>query len=112
MNEFLGMVGNSKDPKEKQAQREAFIKQILPRYMNYLVTRVKMSGGPFILGKRISIADLLAYGQLNLLYTGFIEGIPVDFIAKNYPEVDRIYKEIEKHPIVQAELNAKRKGKL
>ena len=104
MNEMIEKVGFDSNPDVKKQQRETFLKEILPKYMNLLGERIKRSGGPFILGKKLTVADVAIVGNLKMFYTGNLDYIPIDTIPKEYPLVDQLFKEAEKHPIVRAEI--------
>ena len=75
--------------------------------MNLLTNRVQKSGGPFILGRKISIGDLFVFSQLDALFTGRLDFISADDVVKKYPVVHKLFSDISNHPIVKAELAAK-----
>jgi glutathione S-transferase len=93
--------GSDADEEVKKKKREAYIVKVA-LYMNLITARVKRSGGPFILGSKISIADLSIFGMLNLLYTGNLDYVPADTIEKNDPVVHALYMATKDHPISQA----------
>jgi len=109
LNEVTDKGGQDKDPVVKKALRENFVLNILPKYMALLQTRVEQSGGPFVLGKKISIADLFVFSQLSIIYSGNFDYVPADLIVTKYPVINQLFEEVKKSPIVQAELNAQPK---
>lgn len=59
--------------------REKFVKEIMPRYMkpvNDIIAKSK--DGPFVLGEKMTIADLTVVSFVGYLTTGMLEGIPKD----------------------------------
>jgi glutathione S-transferase len=70
------------DDAARKIKRESFMADVLPRYMGLITSRVERSSGPFVLGKKISIADLFIFGIIGLIYVGFFDNIPTDTIEK------------------------------
>ena len=108
ISEFSSKIPFDKDETAKKAKREEFLKSVLPLYMNLFCTRIKESGGPFICGKNITVADLFIYGQLHgIIYSGNFDYFPKDVLEKNFPLVHTLYKSVDAHAITRAELDAK-----
>ncbi|KAH9255239.1 hypothetical protein BASA81_006679 [Batrachochytrium salamandrivorans] len=87
--------------------RLAFVANVLPKYMGYLLTRLEQSGGPFLLGKQISIADLSLFVKLDMLQNGVLDHVPKEVVSSTYPKMAEYYKQLAQHPIIQQELQAK-----
>lgn len=94
-------VSNTKE------SREAYVANVLPKYMSYLQTRLEQSGGPFLLGKQISIADLALFIKLEGLQSGVFDHVPKDVVISTYPKMAEYHQFVAQHPIVQQELQAK-----
>jgi glutathione S-transferase len=106
MSELLIKTGQHSDPEVKKKMREDFVATTLPRFLNHVASRVAQSGGPYVLGKKLSVADLFVFAQLNSIYTDNVDYVPADIIPKKFPAVHKLYTDIEKHDIVRAELEA------
>ena len=107
MNEMTDKAGQDNDPVIKKALREKFMEMHLPKYMHLVENVLARSGGPFILGRKFSLADMWVYSQLNLLYSGNFDFVPADIITTRYPVIDKLFRDIEKHDVVRKELAAK-----
>jgi len=107
VNELTSKLPQDKDEAVKKAKREEFAKNVVPLYLNHLSARVQASGGPYILGKKFSIADLFVYGQLSGFYSGNFDYFEKDFIEKNFPVVHTLYLAIDANEITRAEVTHK-----
>ena len=58
LDECWMKVPRSADPEQLRTLRETFTPTIAPRFFAHLERRVKESGGPFVLGATLSIADI------------------------------------------------------
>jgi len=94
------------DPAVKKSKREEWANKVVPPYMNLFTKRIEKSGGPFLLGKSISIADLFIYSQLQMVYSGLLDHVDKDIIEKNFPTVHKLYVAVHEHPIAKAEMEA------
>ncbi len=56
--------------------REAFLSNELPRYMGYFTDLLKESGGKFLLGDDLTIADIAAYQQILYFKKGIADYVP------------------------------------
>jgi glutathione S-transferase len=104
--EVMNEMNYGVDPDEevKKMKRIHFVNDILPRLMKFLETRLTRSGGPFLLGKQICIADLTVFGMLDLIYAGNLDYVPKDEIEKKYLPAHTLYLNVKEHPIAKAEL--------
>jgi glutathione S-transferase len=67
--------------------------------MELLEGRIKQSGGPFLLGKKLSLADLYIRAPLcDVFELKQFEG--VDDYLENFPLVKACGKEVLKHPLI------------
>ena len=61
-----------------QMLREKFVKEELPVYMGHLSKAVQDSGGPFLCGDIVSLADLCWLPRLRYLRSGIADHVPTD----------------------------------
>jgi glutathione S-transferase len=106
-NELAGKTGFDKDEAVKKAKRAEFVEKVLPVYMGYFQNKLERSKGPFFLGAKLSVADLVVFATLNGIYTGNWDYVPADVIEKSYPAIHAWYSKVVEHPISKAELEAK-----
>jgi len=66
--------------------RERFLAEDLPKYMGFLQDQLARSGGPFLCGKCITIADLKLYPQVLYFTTGTGDYVPKDSLDA-YPVI-------------------------
>ncbi|KAL7533637.1 hypothetical protein ACHAWF_004566 [Thalassiosira exigua] len=96
-------------PKDQWAEADAtieklrtgFIKNELPRYMGYFAGLIKESGGKFLTGENLTIADIAAYQQLNYFRRGVADYVPKDCLDP-FPEVLAFMDRVVGHPKVAA----------
>lgn len=74
--------------------------------MAHLQKRLLQNGGPYFLGKHISIADLYFFGVISFLINGGYDFIPGSIFQEQYPKMYDLYRLVGEHPIAQAELKA------
>lgn len=74
--------------------REALAVDVLPRYLRWLQNQLESHGGLFFADRRLTIADLKAFGILGWLGSGKLDHIPADLVQTVAPKlaayVDRI----------------------
>lgn len=85
------------DPK---AAREAWV-TLAAKWFVYFEARLAERGGPFFLGKDLSLADLFVYVLVDGLKTGFFDHIPTDTLDA-YPHTGAFYSAVKEHPIMVA----------
>ena len=69
-----------RDMEKKLAMRAALLEGPLKRAFDYVESLVERSGGPYVAGADMSIADLVIARQLQQIATGGLDGIPADTI--------------------------------
>ena len=104
--ELSNKVPNDPDPAQKKLKREEFMVKTFPRYMTFFTETIKASGGPFVLGKQFSLADLNVFSLVSTLESGFYDHLPKDAVKKDWPVVQALYDAAKEHPVVKAELAA------
>jgi len=86
------------------------------KYFKALDRMAARNGGPHLLGKDYSIADLVLFRLVTSFATGQVDGVDGAFV-KNYPKLTAVVDAAGKHPIaaaetaLQAKLDEARKAK-
>ncbi len=75
--------------------------QTLPAYLAFVDKRVAESGGPFVTGKELSVADLSLFSFLHALKAGTFDHVSKDAAAP-WPRLDVLYAAVGSHPLVLA----------
>lgn len=94
LNEMRSKLPESKDDAERKKLREEYIAHTMPKYMEYLTRRIEQHGGPFILGKQFSMADLVV--------ARFVDGV----VEKKFDHLSR--ETLEKWPAILKHFDATR----
>lgn len=90
-----------RDPEKKLAMRQAFVEGPMARAFTYLEGLIAKSGGPLLLGDRLSIADLLIGNQLVQIASGRLDGLSRESLAP-YPRLAGLLDAFLSHPRVVA----------
>jgi glutathione S-transferase len=108
-NEWMSKIPQHSDPVEKKKLREEFLEKVFPRYANFFVEKLSRSkvNGPYLLGKRFSIADIYVFNILNIFVSGNTDHIHKEIFQQQYPIIHQYWVTVNQHPIVRAELDAK-----
>lgn len=98
-----------KDDQKMRESRHQFVHEDIPRYWGGLEARLNNAGaGPFILGEKISIADLGIFCMFTTVKSGIVDYVELDVLDEyvtlkgvydsvtSIPEVKEWY---QKHPI-------------
>jgi glutathione S-transferase len=88
-------------PEELKAKREAWIAAISGKQFKYFERRLSESGGPFVLGSELSVADLWLFTLADMITTGFFDHVPRDLL-EGFPGMNALYKAVKAHPVVVA----------
>lgn len=81
--------------------REKFCKEDIPRYVGALDKQVKANGkGPFFLGEKVSIADLVIQQSFNSMTSGFFDYVDTT-ILDEYTSLKGIVQAVNDLPAVQ-----------
>lgn len=81
--------------------REAFVTEDLPLFAGYFSGFIERSGGPFLAGSTITIADLQAYNQLAYFTKGIADHIPADCLTK-FPAICSYLDHVQNYPPIKA----------
>lgn len=100
-----GIEDSAKDAMIKTL-REKFLAEDFPQFAGYFTDLLEKSGGPFLIGQTITIADLQAWNQLVYFTKGIADHIPKDCFAQ-YPVVAAYLESVQNHPGVKAYYESK-----
>lgn len=103
LEDLMTSVPREADPEAHKTKREAWVANKAPIFLGLLNTRYTESGGPYLLGSEMSVADLVLVGTAALLESGMFDHVPKDMLAA-YPSLVKAAEEGKKHPLVAAEL--------
>lgn len=90
------------DPTKKAALLKYVADNELPLRLTTLEARLEsFSQGPFVLGDKVSIADVYLYTQLRWLKSGFFASIDSS-VVEGFPRITSLYEAVDNLPQVQA----------
>lgn len=81
--------------------RTGFIANELPKYTGFLADLIKESGGKFLCGENLTIADILAYQEMNYFRRGIADYVPKESLDP-FPDIVAFLGRVEAHPKVAA----------
>ena len=90
-----------------KAMREKWIAEELPRFCAYFEAWLDKSGGPFLCGSDVTIADCALVPELRKYSAGFIDHVPTDCMEK-YPKLTAYINAFLAIPAVKAYYDAKK----
>ena len=101
-----GLYYEDQKPEAKRFA-EGFLGARAPKYLGYFETVLKKSGGPYVLGRKISYIDL----SLFQLIAGLRYAFPTAMkrIEKKVPRVVETHDRVIARPRIEAYLNSKRR---
>lgn len=103
VDQILLLTPKDLDPATRAKAREVFHQSGFLRVgMELLEGRIGQSGGPFLLGEQLSIADLYVRAPLGDLFDlGQFEGVPAEFYDA-FPNVQACAAAVPDHPLLKA----------
>ena len=103
VDQILLLTPKDADDTTRQAAREAYQHSGFLRVgMELLEGRLEQSGGPFLLGEKLSIADLYVRAPLcDLFELKQFEGVSDTFVAE-FPRVQACGAAVLEHPLLKA----------
>jgi glutathione S-transferase len=73
--------------------------------MDQLAAQLASSGGPFMLGDKLTVADLVAkYFLLDMITSGNFDHVPKEYVEA-WPSLVALDSAIQAHPILQVTLS-------
>jgi glutathione S-transferase len=84
-----------------------FLKDRAPKYLGYFEAALKKSGGPFVLGRKLSYVDLSLFQLIAGLRYAFPSAMKS--IEKKTPRVVAVHDKVIARPRIEAYLNSKRR---
>ncbi len=84
-----------------------FLKDRAPKYLGYFETVLKKSGGPYVLGRKISYVDLSLFQLIAGLRYAFPSAMKA--IEKKVPRVVATHDRVIARPRIEAYLNSERR---
>lgn len=70
--------------------------------LRQLENRLQTSGGPFLLGEDLNIADLYVKKPLvDMILDKQFEGVAPDYVAQHFPLLARHTEDVQSHPLLQ-----------
>ena len=90
-----------RDPVRKAELRQTFVDGPMPLILAHTERLLERSGGPFLLGQRLSIADIVIALQVGAMVRGILDGITADHMAP-YPLLAALPVAYASHPRIQA----------
>jgi prostaglandin-H2 D-isomerase / glutathione transferase len=74
----------------------------LPFHLNYFENALKQSTSGWLVGDKLTVADLHMYGYVKHLESGVVSHIPLDLVSKSYPAIVAHGEKIKAIPEVAA----------
>ena len=85
----------------KKEMREKLTNKLLPRWFNYLEKILqKEQNSIWFVDNKMSIADIAIWRLLGWIKSGILEGVPIN-ICNNFPKLNNIHNEVNRHPKIQ-----------
>jgi glutathione S-transferase len=101
-----GLYYEDQKPEAKQYAR-GFLQERAPKYLGYFETVIDKSGGPYVLGRKISYVDLSLFQLVEGLRYAFPRGMKR--IEKKVPKLVEVRDRVAKRPGVKAYLASDRR---
>lgn len=92
-----------KDPAKKLEMRAAFAGGVMKTCCSYVESILERSGGPFIGGETLTIADIVVALQILQIRSGRLDGLTADHVAP-WPRLNALTDAYLSHPKIQAYL--------
>ena len=92
---------------EARRYAEGFLDERAPKYLGYFERVIERSGGPFLLGRRISYADLSLFQLVEGMRYAFPKGMKR--IERKIPKVVAVHDRVAERPGIGAYLQSPRR---
>ena len=108
LSEMWSKLPDDKDPSAKKHKRAEFAAQVVPRYLAHVSRLMEQrgAGGPFVLGKSLSLADLSVFSTVNRVRSKQIDDVDMAIFEK-HPRLLKCFEATLAHPAVAAEVAAR-----
>lgn len=97
----------SKDADELKKLRQEFQKGTFTKYWKFIEGIIQENGGIYVSGSSPTFADLLVFGSVAQIKTGFWDHIDTNFFD-DYPGIIATCKKIDENEKVKAYMEAKK----
>lgn len=104
----LGTMSSKSGADSSEKARKEFVKNDIPRYTTPINDLYGKSDGPYLLGEKLSIADLKVNMFVDFLKSGMLDHIPTDSLNA-YEHIMAASKSVEKEPKIAAWIEAHQK---
>eukprot|EP00584_Thalassiosira_punctigera_P010567 CAMPEP_0172533224 /NCGR_PEP_ID=MMETSP1067-20121228/6006_1 /TAXON_ID=265564 ORGANISM="Thalassiosira punctigera, Strain Tpunct2005C2" /NCGR_SAMPLE_ID=MMETSP1067 /ASSEMBLY_ACC=CAM_ASM_000444 /LENGTH=235 /DNA_ID=CAMNT_0013317841 /DNA_START=124 /DNA_END=831 /DNA_ORIENTATION=+ len=84
-----------------ERMRKGFVADELPKYMGFFTDLINESGGKFLCGDDLTIADILAYQEIAYFGRGIADHVPKESLEP-YPDILAWMGRVDAHPKVAA----------
>ncbi|MDI1344635.1 MAG: glutathione S-transferase [Pseudolabrys sp.] len=101
-----GLYYEDQKPEAKR-YAEGFLGERVPKYLGYFEQVIDESGGPYLLGRKISYTDLSLFQLVEGLRYAFPKGMKR--IERRIPEVVAVRDRVAQRPGIRAYLNSERR---
>ena len=84
IDELIAIIDEvwNKIPANEEAARLKWATEVVVPYFSLVERRITTSGGPFLLGSKLSVADLFLFALVDRLAVNFFDHMPKDFIKE------------------------------
>jgi glutathione S-transferase len=101
------LEGDAKTKKIKE-MRERFLADSLPKFLKFFEDWILESGGPFLLGKEVTLADVTLYTRLRYFGAGIADYVPANCLEIN-PTIVKYKESMSNVPKIKAYYESKKK---
>jgi glutathione S-transferase len=85
---------------EQKEARLALVSNSMPVYLAWLESRLLAQGGEFFADKRLTIADLKVFVEVNSLNSGRLDHVPADLVEQVAPALNAHLKRVAQTPTI------------
>jgi len=82
ISDIVSTLPQDSDQEIKKTKREEWAATKLKKFMEYLNLKVSASNGSYVVGGKLSLADISLYNVLNSLRSGNFDYVPTDYDAQ------------------------------
>jgi len=104
ISEAVSKAPQDPDKEQKKKLRFSFAESGLPKYLSYISSILEHTGGPYVLGKSFSYADILLFNFEENFAKGDFDFITFDMTIAKYPRLVEHHNVCKDHPVIKAEI--------